>query len=1012
MMKSIQNIKLLFYVLCSLIMISAPTYAQKEKLLILSAKVVDADNNPLSGVLVLSAKGLRTSTNADGEFSFQVPTGSGVVLEKEGYESQLFQSVDIMPIIELQKVALFQGESNTISTGFSSVEQCHIVNAISSVKPSQFLTYDNTMWAPNAIDGKVLGMKGSNNIRGVADALVVIDGIPGRNIGQLNVTEIEEITVLKDANAAILYGSEGANGVILVTTKKGKAYKKQANISVNYTYKDPISYPEYMDAVEYMGAYSQAYIDDGKVAPFSPEQIAHYDTSRYANPYSYPDVDLYAEDYLKAYTYSTNVTTEFSGGNDKVQYYVNLGWNKTASLVKINPEANVGSNRFNVRGNIDFEVSENIKSSTGVFTVISTNKSAHTSLLSSATTFRPHLYAPLLPVDMINVGENLEQQDILHAANKYDGQLLGTILAEQNNTPIANMIAGGYKDQRYTTTQFNNSIDFDMSPWVEGLSAQTYLSFDFYDSRTISINNKYSVYEPVWNGDTISAINKLGDEDLKDQTRNISTNSFSVRYGFFGKLNYEIQLNDNHYINAGLLAYTNSVLQRNQIQRNVNSHLGFNVNYNYKNKLFADFSSAYVHSIKLHPDNRNALSPSLGLAYLLSEELFMNDIDALDFLKLKGSIGTINTDLGINQYYLYQGIYVNDGWYGWNDEDNNQRTSRQRAMNPSLGFEKYASVNLGFELYMFHTLGMEFNAFRYDQKDKVTLRNTLYPSYYNTMSPYDNYNADRYEGLEFGINYSKHWGDFAMALSGNILYTHSEVMQRDELYNNDYQYRTGKSTDTRFGYVVADDKFYSDADFDPNGKLVSGTPVPLFGPVKPGDLRYEDLDNNGIIDSDDQKDIGRWSNPMAYNLNLNLSYKNFTLFVFGQGQSGGQSITSSNYYWVDGTMKYSAPMRGSWTLVDDKANATYPRLSPDNDTHNFKSSDFWTYDNSYFKLSRAQLTYELGEDFCQKLNMKDCSVYVAGANLLHLAENKEIRELSIGDNPQFRNYSIGLVCHF
>ena len=200
-----------------------------------------------------------------------------------------------------------------------------------------------------------------------------------------------------------------------------------------------------------------------------------------------------------------------------------------------------------------------------------------------------------------------------------------------------------------------------------------------------------------------------------------------------------------------------------------------------------------------------------------------------------------------------------------------------------------------------------------------------------------------------------------------------------------------------------------------NGDL----PVPAFGAVQPGDIKYIDQNDDGVIDANDQTYIGRWRQPLTLGLNLKLSYKSLSLFVLGIAQTGGDGLLYSwgdnvlydNYYWVDGNDKYSEMVLGRWT-PETASTATYPRLSSLSNTHNFQPSTYWLYNNSYFDIRRAQLTWELSDRICKKLKMKALSINIAGVNLIRIAENKKYQQLNIGGNPQYRYYTLGLRTSF
>jgi len=993
---------------CLAIFCFANTSSAQKQGLDISATIVDEQGNPIEGVKIFAPNGVSAASDIDGKFEIKVKSKSSIVIEKEGYGSELLNISDVSDKITLTASIFLASEKDQLKLGIGTKNIREMVGAASSITPKDHMTYDNTQWVRDYIEGLLLGVKGSSNIRGLGDALFVIDGVIGRDPNILNMEEVDQISVLKDANAVALYGSQAKNGVIVINTKRGAVNRRVANVNVRYGLKQPISLPNYLGSAKYMELYNEARTNDGLELQYDPALIEEFKNS--TNPYRYPNIDFYSEDYLRSLANTADVTTEFSGGNDKTQYYVNMGWNYSQSIVDINPDANVGSNRFNVRGNIDFKVNDFIRSSVDAVAILSSNKSSLTNLLNNGTSFKPNAYAPLLPVSMIDTVGNPELAAQVNAAGIYDGMLLGGSQQFKEDAPVADVVAGGYQNSMFRSTQFNNSVDFDLDMITEGLSAKTYLSFDFYDAYRLSINNKYRVYEPTWDGDQIVALTPYGDVDQKDLTENVSTNDYTTRLGFYGLINYQKEINENHSIQSILLGYVNSHKTNNTIQPNNNAHLGLQVSYDFKDKLFVDFSSAYVTSNKLPDGNRGGFSPTGGVAYILSEEDFIKNLEFINFLKLKATGGVIKSDLGIDSYYLYDETYSDGSWYNWADgASQNRAKDISQGANNLMTYEERVDLNFGFESYLLNSIWLEFNYFKTDMDKQLVTLDNKYPSYYDAFKPYDNYNKDTYKGFEFGLDYLKTFNDLTLKLGGNILYAQSEVAKRDEVYENDYQYRVGKPVESIRGLV--DQGFYSQNDFNTDGELKEDLPVPAYGAVQPGDIKYLDKNNDGIVNNNDRESIGQWTNPWAYGVNLRLQYKGLSLFVLGTGQFGGESNMSDDYYWVDGNDKYSEVVLNRWT--PETANtATFPRLSAGANNNNFRTSTFWMYDNSFFSINRAQLTYEFGDKVCQKLKMKNLSVNVAGSNLLEVSKNSDIRQLNIGRNPQYRYFTLGLRTSF
>ncbi len=988
------------------------------------ATVVDEQGNPLSGVAVFSPSGDKATSDAKGQFQIPLRSDESVVIEKKGYESELIDMSDLTGNITLVKSPFLASEDDEIKMGVATKVRRDIVGAVSSINTRDRLTYDNTQWVRDYINGLTPGVRGSDNIRGIGSAIFVIDGVIGRDPNILNMEEVEQITVLKDANSVALYGSQGRNGVIVINTKRGQINKKEVNVNIRTGIRAPRALPNYLSSAAYMTLFNEARNNDGLDDFFAPSLIQEFRTSN--NRYKYPDVDLYSNEFVQPFINATSVISEFSGGNEKNQYYVNVGWTSEDAWVDINDDINAGANRFNVRGNMDFKINDWISSSLDGIAVISTSKSSRANLLSEGTTFRPNTYSPFIPVDLVDTSDPTVAGQ-LQAARKFNGFLLGSTQQFGTDAPIALAIAGGYQNTVFRSTQFNNTINFDLDRVTKGLTAKTYVSFDFYDSYNLSINNDYKTYVPGWEGDRVTnfginnvdPLNPFADnsgifgEDLKDIKENVSTNGFVSRFGIYGLINYETNFAKDHSLSTTFLGYYNSQKRNDVIQTDVDAHLGFQMAYDFKKKLFFDFSGAYVNSLKLAEGNRGALSPTSGVAYILSEEPFLKDSKFFNYLKLKASGGIIKSDQGIGGYYLYDANYSDGNNFKWADANANSRQNISQGQNLDLGFEERIDLNIGFESYLMNSLWLEFNYFKTELDKQVDFLDAQYPSYYNTFRPYDNFNKNEYTGFEIGMNYNKTYNDFSVGIGANVLYSQTKALKRSELNEFAYQNAVGRELSSILGLV--DQGFYAESDFDTAGNLNAGQPIPNFGNVQPGDIKYQDQNGDNIIDNNDRVEIGQSSSPWSYGVNLNLKYKAFNLYILGTGQTGAVRDKLhddyNNYYGVNGDVKYSEVVLGRWT-PETADTATFPRLSSQNNSNNFQTSSFWLFDTSYFTINRAQLTYEFNDNLINKLGMEDLSLNLQGTNLLEIAKNKDIRQLRIGATPLTRSFTLGVRASF
>lgn len=963
--------------------------------------VKDDKGNPLKGAVIYGDEGsVTTTTDASGKFTINVSGKTDLLIESEGFESVNYTPGEYKNRKEflLKSSPYLLGQKDEITIAFGKVKKGDLVNAVSVINLDEIRKHDNVQSVSDALTGRVAGLLGSSNMRGIGSALFIVDGLP-RDINTINMAEVDQISVLKDINSSILYGNAAVNGVVLITTKRGKAYKKELNLSGYYGVSTPTALPKYLSSADYMDLYNEARTNDGLSPQYDAATIANY---RSGNLDRYANTDYYSNEYIKNVKPFFRLMSELSGGNDKATYYANVGWDQSGSLLNFGEGKDAKRNKFNARGNIDMKINDWVKSSLDAVAIFDNNKGPVGNYWAEAAGLRPNLYSPLIPISRISP----ENELLKGRKNDVDGlYLLGGTSSYLTN-PIANGYSGGVNENIQRTFSFNNRIDFDLGQLVEGLAFHTNISFDFYSRYDQSVNNSYSVYEPTWNaaGDSIISLNKYGN-DSRSGTQNVGNPYYQRRIGFYGMFDYDRTFGENHHITGSLLGYGNTYKAQGDFQGNKNANLGLRLQYGYKNKYLVDFSSAYVNSVKLPEGNRGGFSPSLGVAWVASAENFMSSLSSVNYLKFRLSAGIMNSDAGINGFYYYDNVYTTSGGYYWNEGVlANNGTISSYGGNSKLGFEKRNELNFGFEgLFFNRMVSVDANVFTSVYSDQITRPQTQYPAYYTDFIPFENFDKNGYNGAELAISYNRNFGDVSFTLGANALYSTSKVLKRDEVYADKYRYRLGHPIDAMFG-LVAEGLYTDNAD-------IAKHALQAFGTVHPGDIKYVDQNNDGIIDGNDETFLGRSQAPFSYGLNLKVSYKSFTLFALGTGRMGADSYINGNYYWVDGSTKYSDYVLNRWT-EDTKSTATYPRLTSLSSSNNYRNSTFWIYKNNYFTLNRVQLTYGLPRTISDALRMKQFDFYLNANNLLTISKNNDIRNLSVGSEPYYRSFSLGVKIMF
>jgi TonB-linked SusC/RagA family outer membrane protein len=1005
---------ILAFLAVALLFVPNGLYAQ-DNLVTIESIVTDEEGNPVENAELYSNTAY-TKTDFTGRFSIKMEPGSSLVIEAKGFEDMILKLDEVANMVKItvKKVRFMYERDDMVDLAFRKAYKGNVVGAVSVVNANEVNYLDNTIYAGDALTGRTLGMLGSNTIRGIGiglniaditgsglnagNALFVVDGLP-RDIESLRLAEIDHITVLKDVNAAILYGSAAVNGVVLITTKRGQAYKSTSGVSANYGISAPRALPDYLNSADYMTYYNQARVNDGLAPSFSDSLIQNF---RSGNKYRYPSVDYYSSDYLNSFRSYFDLMSEFSGGNDVAKFYSNIGWYSAGSIIDFGQAQNARNNVFNVRANVDLKINDWIKTSIDGSSIFANNKSQRGNYWTAASTNRPHEFSPLLPINLIDPKNSL----LLGRKNDVNGEYILGGNASFITNAIADTYAAGQFENIARKFSFNNRIDFDLKSITEGLSFHTNLSFDYFTRFTQTVANEYSVYEPVWKvgEDSITSLIQHG-KDARPGTQTVGGTFFSRRLGFYGMFSYDRIFNNLHHFTGSLIGYSTYFKEQLVFQGLKQSHIGLQASYVYDQKYMVDFSSAYVHSVKLAPGNRGGFSPSLGFAWMISQEDFLSSAKAIDILKLRLSGGVINSDFPIGGYFYYDNRYTTSGSYAWN-EGGRSRSGVMSSWpsNPNLGYAKRNEVNLGLEgLFFNRLLGFEANLFYDVYNNLITRPATRYPSFYNDFIPYENFGAEEYKGIELGLSLNKSVGEWNFYLSTNILAVTSERTKVDEVYVNDYQYRQGRPSDATFG-LEALGLFQDQAE-------IESSPYQTFGTVRPGDIKYKDQNGDGIIDANDEVYLRRFQAPVSAGLELKISYKDLTLYALGDGRSGSETFMEGNYYWVDGNKKYTDVVLGAWT-PETKATATYPRLSSGTNSNNHRRSSYWLYNNDYFHIRKVQLTWNAPQGVANALQMKKLNIFLDGSDIYQFAKNRKIREIRVGNEPLSRTFSIGVRANF
>ncbi|WP_345949630.1 SusC/RagA family TonB-linked outer membrane protein [Mucilaginibacter sp. PAMB04274] len=939
-------------------------------------------------------------------------------------------------LVSMAKAQGQEKNDSLVNVAFRTVAKEDLLGAVSTVNVSELL---KKSYGTNSLDNLQSFVGGyTGNIWGQAP-LILVDGVP-RRTSDVRLVEIQSITVLKGASAVVLYGSSAAKGAILITTKRGSIGPLRIDVRGNAGLFVPKAYPKYLDAANYMTLYNEALTNDGIAtagAGYSQDDINN--TRAGNNPFRYPDIDFFSSDYLKKTYYRSDVTTEVSGGNEFARYYTNIGLTSNNSLVNYGEQKKNKDFAFNVRGNVDMNLSKWLTASVNAVANLNDNYAGRGDFWGASSTITPNFnrFSPLIPISLLDPNNAALQTIVKNSNHIIDGQYL---LGGQSTNPtnvFSDMLAAGYIKTRSRSFLYNLNARADLGSLIKGLSFSTGTSMDYTSLYSEAYQLPYATYRPTWstvNGrDIITALERFG-EDRNSTSEFVGRSTYTQTMSFRSQFDYGRTFAQDHNVTATLLGWWYKTQFSSDIDNEggsdyqpvKNTNLGFQAGYNYRRKYYLDFSGALVHSAKLPPGKRDALSPTITLGWRISDENFLkNKVSFLDNLKITSSYASINQDLDITGYranntaepvdhYLYQGYYSNTatfgGYYQWRDNVAGGRTTLSgQAANPDLTFVKRNEFRVGLDGSLFKNLiTLDVNYFSQTTDGLLARGLTIYPSYFSgsgDFRPWINFNKEKRSGVDFAVNLNKKIGQVQYSLGVTGMFYNSKILRRDETPAESYLARTGGPLDANYGYV-SEGFFQSQAEIDSYARQT-------FGTVKPGDIKYKDINGDGLIDSRDQTDLGHTgfaASPFNYGLNLTVKWKRLTLFALGSGNVGSVAFKNSSYYWAGGTSKYSEVVLGRWTEAN-KNSATYPRLTT-NSTNNFRNSTFWMYKTNRFNLNRVQFTYDFNEEIFKKSFVHGLSVYVQGDNLLVLSKERELMETNIGSAPQTRFFNLGVRTSF
>ena len=855
--------------------------------------------------------------------------------------------------------------------------------------------------------------------------LVIIDGVkrPSNNVLP---SEIKQVTFLKGAQAVVLYGPKAAKGAILITTKRGTVDGLQVQVNANTGFHVAKEFPEYLGSAEYMTLYNEARANDGLTPRYSQQDI--YNHASGLNPYRYPNVNYYSDEYIRKVYNRSEATAEIQGGGQRAHFYTNINYYRSEDLLNFGNAKDNYTDRFSVRGNVDLTLNKLIKCFANASATFYNNHKNKGNFWGEASSMRPNFpenAAPLIPIDMVDPYASNALAILGKSLNLLDGKYFpGGTKANQTNA-IADCYFGGKTNSVSRQFQFDAGLIYDLNKFVKGLSFKTQFAIDYAASYDLSYDNKYAVFIPTWSNynsnDVIVGLTQQNDEIVSGHMV-MSNSKYRQTISWNGHFDYDHTFAGKHHVTGMLLGNMYTTTSSGTYHRYTNCNLGLLGSYDYMGRYFAEVALAGVHSSRLAEGNRDAISPSFTLGWNIAKESFMKD-SFVDDLMLSASYSDLNEDIdvymGDQYYYLYEAQWkTSGGGFSWNEGNHSDITYSTIGSNPALDFihRKEYSVSLRGSFFN-RLISADLTFFNSDMDGFIIQNPSMFPSHLSggingsSFKPAINNNIQNRKGIDFSVTAQKQLGKVHATLGVVGSYVKTKYKKYDEIVEWDNLRVEGHAIDAIRGYNCLG--FYTYDDFDKNeetGKLTlkSDLPTPkIGGTIQPGDLKYEDVNGDRVLDTNDLVDLGTWSSPLHLGFNLTLKYKNFTLFMLGNGQFGGKTVNNGSYYYMSGENKYSVNARGRWTPETADV-ATHPRLTTLSSANNAAASTFWLISTDRFNLRKLQITYDFPQEVLKSKYVKALSIYLSGNDLLTISKHRKIFETSVGYAPQTRFYNLGV----
>ena len=1013
---------------------TAKVQATQSNKITVSGTVLDkTTNDPLIGVSVV-VKGVTnagTITDMDGKFTLKLPYAEApLVFSYLGYQPQ-----EIVPGAKKELTVLLQEDTKALQevvvVGYTKQRKETMIGSVATITTKD-LTQSPTANINNALAGRLPGLivnqyaggepgvdQSELFIRGKAtygnqSAIVIVDGIE-RDMSYLAPDEIETFTILKDASATAAYGIRGANGVIVITTKRGKAAEKATvNLKASIGINQPIGFPEYLGSADYATLYNEARLNDAKMTGadisslnlFSQQAIDNFRRAKGDNSDGLGyDWDYY--DFAFKPGLQEDVSLSIRGGTDKVRYYVLANYFSQGGNYKYSNAGEYDSQtkftRYNFRSNIDININRYLSTRLDLGARITDRNAPGTTagrLMTICATQPPYL--PIL------VEENAHPQNEEYIQQNPRGMLYGDNIYRYNL--LGELSRTGYLNEKNTYLNGSFAMNLDMEFLTKGLKAEVMFSYDASEGRWINRKldtykdgyreyPKYATFMPIEGSDAYMAgghytgAYKTGNKYDIDQTigNGFSHNASDGRTYIQARLDYNRLFSNRHEVTAMLLA--------NRGNRTVNNELAYHSQgitgrfaYYYNQKYLMEFNFGYNGSENFAPGKRYGFFPAGSIGWVVSEEEFMKKASWIDFLKVRASYGLVGSD-NVSSRFPYLAFYGGGSGYdfGNNFGTNVGGTSEGNLANANLTWEKARKLNVGIDFTTLNQrLALTIDAFYEYRFDIITDMNSDgimgYPDIVGKDAALQNLGEVSNRGVDIELSWNDKIGkDFRYYIRPNLTFSRNRLEYKAEVARkNSWRKETGKRLYENFVYVF--DHFAADQEEADRLNKIGYQP---WGQLIPGDVVYKDLDRNGVIDDEDRTAMGNPRSPeLMFGIPFGFQYKNFDFSVLLQGATkssillNGAAVFDFPQFEQDKIGRVKKMHLDRWT-PETAATAKYPALHyGTHDNNKNGNSSLFLYDASYLRLKNVEIGYNVSPKLLRKFHVQQARIYVQGLNLL------------------------------